>query len=730
MSDLDAALPLPADATAALDDSAYALERVRAWTEGTCLASHRGLVPLLTTTWSGPASQAADAEAAAAGRHCADLAGSLAAPAAALRAYAAHVGAARRVVEGLRQEWERAQRLADLRVADPPGDDPVVAAAHALALRRSCERTQADLVARHTHCLAGLREQEARTAAVVRSATGPLGSPPVSARTLLADLPMTDGAIRSREALALVAGLLDGVPDDPARWEESVWSRMEGLGERAADPYLALALVERLGPAALAGAMSAQRWHPIDAAARRLGPLGTALVAVLSGAGVRDPVWRRRSDVLAEAVLASPRPDVADLVELMGHRTSQATPTPLATAALLRALLRDDPVHRDTSLIGGQDCPTGVPEPRPPADPVATLLDVAGRDLDGLRVVLLTDDGPGTPTLLHRLVVDRPIAQAATAQPLASSAVLGRELVALADDPHGGQAQQRLADEFLDDLGRAAAASWSAEPAAAVNIDRHRLPLGAAAAAYLVREPGRVAAALSAPLGTTAAERGMRVALLQGAIGEVGKASTLSAPATGPSPLDAVLAAVIGRDAEALARAGPTGEGASTDLRAASLTAAQRQAAAGLGERTGFVVGAASVSIAHAAASVDAVNQGKREMLDRVTVQITLPETVPAPVRQAAERMSDWALAAIGDQVKQGVPVDVAQRAAATTDLGRYDAANLLAVVAAAAVDSGTAATTAATPSPPADEARRISVAAISDGVRLAAPALRPAPAR
>ncbi|MEI2732835.1 MAG: hypothetical protein V9G08_12710 [Dermatophilaceae bacterium] len=646
MIELDLVLPLPADA-GDLGGIADALGRAGAWTDSTSLARHHGFVPLLASTWSGSAYEAAKTEAATAGRRCVELAGSFAGPAGALRQFALDVATATNRVVGLREEWTRAERVQQLRLATPP-DDPVAA----LALTRSAhlerERVHADLTARHAQCVAQLRDAESRTAATLRAAIGAQVTPGAARHTLLDRLPMTDGAGRAVEAQALVWGLLAGLPPEPSSWKEAQWSRFSGLGDRVNDPYVALALVEALGPDTLAWAMGSSRWDPAVTAEAHVAPLGTALLTALSTGAARDPAWTTRRDSFGAGLVSGDPGRLADLAELLSHGEGRATPTVAFTVAALGALLRADRVPQDHPLIPDADVPVDSLAALGKVDTVAALIDIAGRDPVELRAVLL-DAGSGAGTLLHRLVVDRPLAHASTGHALASSAVLGRRMVELAADPDGGLAQRLVSDAFLQDLGEVALATGRLAEGPRANVTRHLLPLGAAAAQLLAREPGRVSAVLSFDL--TAEQRGRSIERMQAVLGQVGTASLLLPTTEGePAPLGRVMDAVVAHETAKVA-ATPPGP-------------AQDRAAARVGESAGLVLGSAVQSTAAAAADLDAVHGSMRQNLANVLSLVPLAESaIPGGKVIAKAASSDLLVKALVDLLTRDIPDDARQRA-------------------------------------------------------------------
>lgn len=709
MSDLDLALPMPPDICAATTDAACALERARAWAEGTSLSRRHGLVPLLSSTWSGPAAEAARAEAGTAGRQCQDLVGSFAAPAAALRTFAAEVASTRAAVAGLREQWQQAERLERLRLAALTPEDPT-APAITLAAHRECDRTQAELQARHAQHLARLRQQQTLAAAIVRDAAGGTGTGGATRRSLLDRLPLTDGAIRAGQARALVAGLLDGMPPQPASWGEREWDRIGTLGERVADPYVALALVERLGVSALAAALRAGRWDRADAARRHLAPLGTAVVSALSSRAESDPAWRQRRDRLAEDAVCGPRERLADLVELMGLGTGRVAPQAAVLVGAMRALLREDPVAADHPIIPPAEPPADALGARGPVDAVGELLELAGRDPTVARAVLLADDGPGTDTVLHRLVVDRPLAHAGTGAILPSSVLLSRLLVDLAAVPDHALAAHRLDEEFARDLGAAALASWDLKDAAAPNVARHLAPFGLAAADLLVREPQRVAAALFTV--DTADRRGDAIARMQGLLGQVGTATFFQLhDGSQPTPVRRVTDAVVDYQAGLLS--------------AAPVGVARDQGTVDVGEAAGFVVGSAVLATDRAAARLDEVLESMRRALDLVAAAVPLPDPTSRTGTLAVTAVaSEPVRSAVLDLVTKDVPADAQARARVSADRLADTTSDIVRCAVARSLDP------AGSGDPEARRLTRLADAAIADGIRARREAPTPLPAR
>ncbi len=232
MSSAERALPLPtADPRVArrcAADLAVAASRAG---DAVITDEHRaGLA--LARSWSGPAADAARAEAHTVGAWVISLGEQLAATAAALSGYADAVADAHRRVLALREEWTAAERIRRVAVESaielpvaPVGAPASLAGALSVQqgrdlAEREWSRAQAQLCARHAQVLAGLATAGGRAAAALDAAVARLpGTTPADVRQgLQAQLPLTRAALAwaaaQRQAVDWTAAA--GAP--PADW--------------------------------------------------------------------------------------------------------------------------------------------------------------------------------------------------------------------------------------------------------------------------------------------------------------------------------------------------------------------------------------------------------------------------------------------------------------------------------------------------------------------------------
>ncbi len=660
MSEPQAVLPLPRGDPEALQALAARLRLVLGRSDETVLARHGNSALGLAGLWSGPAFEAACAELAAAADALRDVGGQLLPAAGSLDTFAAELAAARRLVAGLQEEWQAADRVLEAAAAAPP--PPLAGPAGLAALQAASaarERTRTDLLERHTRCVRALEVAEEQAAAAVLGVLGEAASPGRQRELLLGRLPLTSAALRRVEADQLVERALVDYDPDATTWTAAqLHQLLAALAGSADDPAVARALLARLGPDGLEHAARLLGTGGTEASARPLEwtdaprrTLALAFATTVSDLPAGDPVtgadleqWQARwVATLLERPLESLTAQVG-LLALAARAPAPVVPSTGYAAGALRALLRADaPLHRQLQWRPGR--PGGglgsvlVPAP----DGFDLLFSAVAADPARARSVLLSPGVHGR-TLVHDLVAHRPFGATTGSAPATSSEALGGLLGQLATaDPSAEQ--HRLREAVLDALGEAGARWWQLEGEDAIAVDRRLDPLRWPAGLLLAGDPRRVWDAVG-PTGVDP-DAGSAAARMQALLGEIGK----DAPA-----LSAVLATLAAFEADRLSERLASGNApTSAPVAAATLR---------LGYVVGFTASSASVALTHAGQQHDTVSTRERAIAHGVVSFVDLlPLKSASPVGVVASAVLPPAEQLALRVVDSSNPVDHARRA-------------------------------------------------------------------
>ena len=575
--------------------------------------------------------------------------------------YAGELTAARQTVEALREQWQAADRLLAETVHQPlpAAADPAASLQMVQAANAHRERSRAELLTRHTACLQALEASEDRAAASVSAALGGAVSAGEQRQAILAQLPLTKESAHRAEVAALVDQACAGLGADPASWSPDDLVRVLGaLAGSVGDPLVAQALMTRLGPSGVQHAARAlgiqpgESGLPYEAASRdALRVLGLAFAVSVSDAAAADPVsdtvldqWRPG---WVQHLLEQPISAITDQLALVAAAATgprRVLPGyPYAVGAARTLIARSGPLtDRYEQQLTTREGRPGLTLGSAP-DPYRLLLGTLEVDPRLARRVLLA---PGThgQSVLHDLVVDRPLAATGTRQPLTSSTALG-ELVGRLGISRG----EPLATEFLDSVGDAGLGWWALEGQDSIDADRHLDPFRRPAAALLSADPDRVWQAIQ-PFQADPAP----TARMQGVLGEIAKNttaedSTLAAPALG-----SVLTSLAAHEADQF------GQQVASMPGAAPGQSSQQAAQIRLGRVIGFTTESGTVALHHAAEQLDARNTGDREHLRTV---VDLANQVP--VSKAANLLLHPVEQVILGMFDDAHRVDHAERAAA-----------------------------------------------------------------
>ena len=622
MTEIDTALALPTGDAPLLTNLGKNLAYVASHGTDTELARTGASGLGLGGSWAGPAFQAAGAEAEAGARLSHEVSDRIGPVVSAVNQYAGQLTNARRTVEALREQWLAADRLLAETAAGPvaSGADPAAALELTRAADAHRERTRTELLTRHAACLQSLEASEDQAAATVSAALGQAVSPGGQRLLMLSQLPLTQGAARRAEVAALVAQACAGLVPDATSWSRKDIERVLGaLSGSVDDPMMARALMDRLGGPGLQH-VAASLWESsgeprpgqlpgeAEAADAALKSLAAGFVTSVSdapypdaGSAVLLDPWRQG---WVNALLDQPLEGLTTQLALAATAAAgspRLLPGYSYASGALRALLsRPMPVHPldlQRQGTGGYLTPTSRPLP----DPYASLLGVlkAGPELG--RQVLMSSGAHG-PTLLHDLVVHRPLAQSQASQPLQSSQALGELVLPLAGDlGHPSATQRELTTAFLDALGTAGQGWWPLQAHESVNVDRHLDPLRWPAAVLLSANPSRIWDAIN--VTAVLADGGAAAAHEQALIGEIAKdVITSSAGAPTTRSLNTLLASVTAFETHRLEQAMSSTPDPMTSEEV-------KLAWTRLGKDVGFTAQSAAEAMKHAGATLDTVNR-------------------------------------------------------------------------------------------------------------------------
>ena len=478
MAEIDAALPLPTGDPETLRTRAGHFHHASAAATQTVLAREAPAGLGLATVWAGPAHDAALAEAGTAARLINEVAGRFGPAAAAVRGFADALEIARRTVAALREEWLAADRHQAAAVHEqlPLATDPAaqVEVARAAAARR--ERCRSDLLTRYAACMRNLEAAETTAAHAVSGTLGEAVSPAGQRLLLLSQLPVSAVAARQAEAVALVDRVLSGVGGDPHGWSaQQIEQVVLALGDHLADRLVVRALMDRLGVDGLEHA-SRLLWHETDptrtgaptegsdSARQALDLLARAFAGSVSEAPASDPAsaalldqWR--AGWLGQLLSSTTSGLTAQLMLVSAAAAGPSRTVPgygYAVGALRALLAGSGPLTPQFDLSGVYTNGRISADILQGRDPYQLLFSSLGADPALARRVLLSEGTTGR-TLLHELVVERPLQSASTADPLTSSAALGRLVLDLAEAPDStSAAHAEFAGAFLDALGERA----------------------------------------------------------------------------------------------------------------------------------------------------------------------------------------------------------------------------------------------------------------------------------
>ncbi len=678
----DAALPSPQADLPALDRIVQHLGLATARIEATTLVREAGRGWSLARAWSGPAFEAARAEAGVLAGHGRAFAEGLTPVVSALQGYAAAVAEARHRVSALQDEWDRGlvRHDRDRQAADAFIDDPALAATGAGAVRRAAAHQQADrewaalqeqLRGRHTVAVRPVTAAADRACATVRAFLADLpGDSAESIRArLLGDLPITEGALATREAHAVVAALLAAAGRPVDRWGAAEARLIGSLGERARDPRVAAALLEAVPPEALSRLVERLLAHVYSLQTQReewtaivdpaLAVLGTAFATAASGgdtdrldAGSAARLRAWRSGWLAELVrtgaLAS-----GDRLHDPPFSGFTAQAVLLGRAAIVAPGLTPDSAYAalvGTALVEADRVAPAVPPPgrgrwtvRSPADgvdPVEVLLRALRADPETASALLLGRLGDGRSVVSY-LAGDRLLRRPGD-PPMGATAALATVLALTAT---GSDARSvTIAGAALDGFGRAAEVAAAADgPAHALALEPQFQGLRQVMADLLARHPDAVWATVTDPIDapdwpasdaaahpwavlgadgqwTVRLLNRARLAAIVGQLGRDGVIPGRPGEAASTPAVATLLNAVVAEEADGLATALRSGD---PDERQAGLVR--------LGQVAGFLAEAARQGLLSIQIEADASAGARRARVDRLADAISLP----APVRKS-----------------------------------------------------------------------------------------------
>lgn len=456
MAEIDVALPLPTGDPETLRTRTGHLDYASAAATQTVLAREAPAGLGLATVWAGPAHDAALAEAGTAARLINEVAGRFGPAAAAVRGFADALEIARRTVAALREEWLAADRHQAAAVHEhlPLATDPAAQAEVARAAAARRERCRSDLLTRYAACMSNLEAAETTAAHAVSGTLGEAVSPAGQRLLLLSQLPVSAVAARQAEAVALVDRVLSGVGTNPHGWSaQQIEQVVLALGDQLADPLVVRALMDRLGVDGLEHA-SRVLWHETDpmrtgaptegsdSARQALDLLARAFAGSVSEAPASDPAsaalldqWR--AGWLGQLLSSTTSGLTAQLMLVSAAAAGPSRTVPgygYAVGALRALLAGSGPLTPQFDLSGVYTNGRISADNLQDRDPYQLLLSSLGADPALARRVLLSEGTTGR-TLLHELVVERPLQSASTADPLTSSAALGRLVLDLAEAP-------------------------------------------------------------------------------------------------------------------------------------------------------------------------------------------------------------------------------------------------------------------------------------------------------
>ena len=689
MSTRDSALAWPPGEVSEIDRIASQLALVATTVDQTVVAREGGQGWGLARSWSGPAFEAARSEAAVVASRSGELAGTLTPIVAALQGYAAALAEARRRVTLLRQEWDWGARRHDeaRHDAELAGTDPVAvalgaAASQRLAARQEADRAwarlQEDLRGRHTAALGPLTAAAERATATVRGFLAALpGDDAVAVRGgLLAQLPLTAGALRLADARALIGDLVSRAGRPVQEWGAPEADLIATLGDRVRDPVVAQALMKAVPP-------------------EHLGRLVERLLANVASVPGADVTWKHRFDpaldVLGSAflVLASQDPWagmdeasvarldswrrrwLADLVDTGPGRIGDPLANPPFRGFTAQAVLLDHGRRSVPSVGAGtayaatvgvalveadrisDDYPPQAQLPwaaRSAADgvePIASLLRSIRGEPNAASALLLARLGDGQPVVRY-LAGERLVRGAGGPPPAANEA-----LAALLAETATGTDERSvtIAGAALDGFGAAAEhperAGNGDAAAGALALDGQMQGLRFVMADLLARHPDAAWASVNDPINALAwpiddadghpwavlgadawTLRLLNRSRLAAVLGELGKdrlhpGTAASGPPTAPA-LAHLLNALVAAQGVGLAQALASGNAQDQDAQIVQL-----------GQVTGFVIEAARQSVLTIQAGADAEIAARREFVDSIVAMVSLPVSLKASLPAA-----------------------------------------------------------------------------------------------
>jgi hypothetical protein len=704
MTGRDALLPWPDGDPANSDRIAGQLALVAARVEDTAVTREGGRGWGLARSWSGPAFEAARAEAAVVASRSADFGAAVRPVVTALQAYAAALTEARRRIDALREEWDRGVRHreqatheATVGMADPTLLGMTLAAAQRTA-DREWDRLQAELRGRHTAALRPVTAAGERATACVwgflRSLPG--GSAAEVRAGLLAQLPLTDGALRLADARAEVARLMAESGRPVEQWGPAEAALIASLGGRVQDPLIAQALMEAIRPECLgrlverlltqAYATTLHREESSEHVESALAALAAALVRAADGQSMagadsatlaRFTSWRVRW--LGELATTGPLP-------VDGQRADPPFTGFVAQAALLDradpALVGKGTLAAYARIVGPalveadrqaaalprvvQDCwdrrlaGDGI-------DPVASLLRALQGDVDTLSDLLLRDLGDGYP-IARYLAGERLVHGGGGRSPAIGAFAEALRRTAMGVD----ERSVAIAGAAIDGFAATAELVGKLGPDWAVLVDHDLQVLRPIVGALMTQHPDAVWDALNDPLDAVdwpeksgsshpwaaLGPNGWTVRVLNRSrlaalIGEFAKdREGASGDGTGPA-LATLLGALIDLESDEVSAA------------LASADPERRQAAlVRLGQVSGFLAESAGAALIVLATGADKNAQARRDLVDAVTSSLQLPGLLK---RNLPGLVASTLLSAVRSAIQQlgygDTSVDHAQRA-------------------------------------------------------------------
>lgn len=685
----DATLAWPPGDVGDIDRTASQLAVVASQVDQTTVARDGGEGWGLARSWSGPAFDAARAEAAVVAACSAELASGLMPVVASLQRYAAALTEARRRVVLLRQEWDRgarrhdeARHSADLAASDPVALATGAGAGVAQAARdeadREWARLQEDLRGRHTAALgpltAGAERVTATVQAVLRSLPGDCGE--TVRAGLLAQLPLTDGALRLADARALVGELVSRAGRPVEQWGAPETELIATLGDRVRDPFVAQALMEAIPPEHLQwlverllshlGLMpGAGQWWKTQFDPT-LDVLGTAFVLMTSpqhwsgmdpASAARLESWRRRwciqladsgSTKLGDPRNAPPFRGFTAQAVLLDHGRHALPGVGPGTAFVTTvgvAMIESDRTSGDYPPLPA--LPGSLRSPAHGVDVVASLLRSVRGDLDAASALLLARLGDGHLAVTY-LAGERLLRAPWGPPPPANDALAPL----LAETATGSDERSvAIAGAALD--GFAAAAEQLGRPgeragaAAALALDAQFQGLRFVMGELLSLHPDAIWAGINDPINAPAwpmtdsdgrpwevlgpdgwTLRVLNRSRLAAVLAELGKdrlhpGEAAQGPPTAPA-LAHVLNSLVASQAAGLAQALASGR---LEERESSIVA--------LGQVTGFIVESARLGVLQVQSGADDEVAARREFVDSIVALVALPARLKATIPAA-----------------------------------------------------------------------------------------------